>query len=318
MAAGRLNQQERYRIHALHGAGLSLRAIADALDRAPSTISRELRRNADLAGYHPERAEQISRNRRQRANRRPRIDALRIRWIERLLRHEWSPDQIAGATALASHEWIYRHIYADQRCGGNLFHSLRRRRKRRRKRGVRDGRGQLKDCVRIHERPAIVETRERPGDWEVDTLHASSGKAVVVTMTERRSRLHLLALAPDRSADSVMRAILGRLGRLRDNVHTLTADNGKEFAEHASIAWALGASFYFADPYAAWQRGSNENANGLTRQYLPRSTDFRTLDDTRLRWIEDRLNNRPRKTLRYRTPRAVFAEGFINPVANRS
>jgi len=318
MAAGRLNQQERYRIHVLRQAGLSLRAIADSLDRAPSTISRELRRNADAGSYHPERAERISRERRQRANRRPRIDALRIRWIERLLRHEWSPDQIAGATALASHEWIYRHIYADQQRGGTLFHSLRRKRKKRRKRGLRDGRGQLKDCVRIHDRPAIVETRERAGDWEIDTMHASRGKAVVVTMTERRSRLHLLAHAPDRSAGSVMRAILGRLGKLRANVHTLTADNGKEFAEHASIAWALKAGFYFADPYAAWQRGSNENANGLVRQYLPRSADFNAITAQSLRWIEERLNNRPRKTLSYRTPLAVFAEGYINPVANRS
>ncbi|MBS3923814.1 MAG: IS30 family transposase, partial [Xanthomonadaceae bacterium] len=102
------------------------------------------------------------------------------------------------------------------------------------------------------------------------------------------------------------------------NVHTLTADNGKEFAEHASIAWALKAGFYFADPYAAWQRGSNENANGLVRQYLPRSADFNAITAQGLRWIEERLNNRPRKTLSYRTPLAVFAEGYINPVANRS
>ena len=318
MAAGRLNQHERYRIHALCQAGFSLRAIADSLDRAPSTISRELRRNADGGGYHPERADRISRARRQRASRRPRIDALSIRWIERLLRHEWSPDQIAGTTALASHEWIYRHIYTDQRRGGTLFHSLRRKRKRRRKRGVRDGRGQLKDCIRIHDRPAIVESRERAGDWEIDTMYASRGKAVVVTMTERRSRLHLLAFSPDRSADSVMRAIVGRLGGLRANVHTLTSDNGKEFAEHQLIGLALGAQFYFADPYAAWQRGSNENANGLVRQYLPRSADFGAITGQTLRWIEERLNHRPRKTLGYRTPLAVFAEGFINPVANRS
>ena len=318
MAAGRLNQQERYRIHALRDAGWSLRAIAGALDRAPSTISRELRRNAEAGVYEPENAHRLSRHRRERANRRPRIDALRIRWVERLLRHDWSPDQIAGHSGLASHEWIYRHIYADQRNGGSLFQSLRRRRKQRRKRGLRDGRGQLKDCLRIHERPAIVESRERIGDWEVDTMQASCGKAVLVTMTERRSRLHLLAWSPDRSAEAVMRAILGRLGRLRDHVQTITSDNGKEFAEHASIAWALNAMFYFADPYAAWQRGSNENANGLVRQYLPRSADFGAINETKLRWIEERLNNRPRKTLGYRTPLDVFAEGYINPVAIRS
>lgn len=248
MAASRLNQQERYRIHALFGAGFALRTIAAVLERAPSTISRELRCNADAEGYNPERAQRASRLRRQRANRRPRIDALSIHWIERLLRHDWSPDQITGATGLASHEWIYRHVYADQRNGGSLFRSLRRRRKRRRKRGIRAGRGQLKACVSIHERPAIVETRERHGDWEVDTMHASQGEAVLVTMTERHSRMHLLAWAPDRSAEAVLRAIVGRLGRIRANVHTITADNGKEFADHASIAWAFKASFYFAAP----------------------------------------------------------------------
>jgi len=183
MAAGRLNQQERYRIHALCQAGLSLRAIADSLDRAPSTISRELRRNADAGSYHPERAERISRMRRQRANRRPRIDALRIRWIERLLRHEWSPDQIAGATALASHEWIYRHIYTDQQRGGSLFRSLRRKRKQRRKRGVRDGRGQLKNRAFCTQGGSVVDTRSMRA-----SRNRSSVRGIALTAWPRKVR----------------------------------------------------------------------------------------------------------------------------------
>jgi IS30 family transposase len=204
---------------------------------------------------------------------------------------------------VASHDWIYRHIDADQRRGGPLFRCLRRRRKQRRKRGLRDGRGQLKNCRRIQERPTKVELRDRVGDWEIDTMHASCGREVVVTLTERRSRLQLLAMAKNRTAEAVMRAVVSRLGNLASNVHTITSGNGKKFAEHEIIALALNADFHFADPHSPWQRGSNENANGLTRQYLPRNTDFSAITSERLREIENRLNTRPRKTLRYRPPR---------------
>lgn len=316
MADGRLNLHERYRIHALHAAGLSLRSIARELDRAPSTISRELRRNRTGRAYQPERAHALSRARRSDASSRPRIDARRIGRIEAYLEGDWSPQQIAGATGLASHEWIYRHVYADQRRGGSLFRCLRRKRRQRRRRGWRDGRGQLRNRRNLRERPAVVERRSRIGDWEVDTMYGR-GKAVVVTMTERRSRLHLLARSPDRKAENVASAIIGRLGALMAVVHTLTADNGKEFAGHRVIESALKADFYFADAYAAWQRGSNENANGLTRRYLPRKLDFATVTDERLRWIEDRLNTRPRKTLAFRTPLAIFTRE-TRTVANRS
>lgn len=318
MASGRLNLHERYRIHALHDAGYSLRDIALRIDRAPSTVCRELQRNSLNGRYRPERAQRFSERRRQAASARPRIDAERRARVEMHLAQDWSPEQIAGATGLASHEWIYRHIYADQRGGGELFLRLRRRRRQRRRRGLRDGRGQLKHRRSLHERPAIVEQRSRVGDWEIDTMHASRGPAVVVTMTERRSRLHLLAWSPDCKAHNVTRALLQRLGRHPTRVHTLTADNGKEFAEHPLIAAALEADFYFADAYAAWQRGTNENANGLTRPYLPRALDFNTITEPQLRWIEGRLNNRPRKILGFRTPLDVFAEGISNPVANQS
>ncbi|RBB56021.1 IS30-like element IS1112a family transposase, partial [Xanthomonas oryzae pv. oryzae] len=150
------------------------------------------------------------------------------------------------------------------------------------------------------------------------TIRASHGKGVVVSMTERRSRLHLLAYSPDGTAENVRNAIVQRLGGLRHTVHTLTADNGKEFADHRLIAACLQSDFYFADPYCAWQRGSNENANGLTRQYLPRQTDFSTITNAHLRWIEQRLYNRPRKILGFKTPLEVFSEEVLNSVANRS
>jgi len=316
MASSRLNQEERYLINAYRQAGLSMRDVAQRLDRAASTISRELRRNVSPQGYEPERAQRISWQRRSRASQRPRIGADRIQSIKAMLAQDLSPEQIAGSSGLASHEWIYQHIYADQRCGGSLFKHLRRRRRQRHRRGLRDGRGQLLHRRHWSERPAIVEARARLGDWELDTIRASRGKAVIVSMTERRSRLHLLAFSPDGTADNVMQAIVRRLGKLRDHVHTLTSDNGKEFAQHQIIARALKAEFFFADPHSPWQRGSNENANGLVRQYLPRNTDFSTVTEQQLGWIEARLYNRPRKTLGFKTPLDVF-ENSVKGVANQ-
>lgn len=318
MADGRLSQHERYRIHSLREAGCSLRGIALALDRSPSTISRELRRNRVDRYYEPIRAQRLSERRRSQASQRTRIAAEHIECIEACLREDWSPEQIAGTTGLASHEWIYQHVYADQRQGGTLFKSLRRRRRKRRRRGLRDGRGQLRHRRNWRERPPVVEQRSRLGDWEIDSMHASRGKAVVVTMTERRSRVHLLAHSPDGTADNVRQAIVGRLGHLYRGVHTLTADNGKEFAQHQRLGAALQADVYFADPYSAWQRGSNENANGLVRQYLPRDMDFATITDEQLRWIEQRLNTRPRKILGFKTPLDIFVGEFNNSVANQS
>ena len=248
MASDRLNQEERYLIHTYRQAGFSMRSIAQEMGRAASTISRELRRNGNAQRYDPEQAHRKSRQRRSRASQRPRIDSACIAKIEALLADDLSPEQIAGSTGLASHEWIYRHIYADQKRGGHLYQHLRKRRRRRHRRGLRDSRGQLQHQRRWTERPAIVAQRARLGDWELDTIRASRGKAVVVSMTERRSRVQLLAHSPDGTADNVMRAIVRRLGKLRAHVHTLTSDNGKEFAHHQIIALALKADFFFADP----------------------------------------------------------------------
>jgi IS30 family transposase len=318
MANSRLSQHERYRIHCLREAGCSLRAIALALDRAPSTISRELRRNGVGPHYEPIRAQGLSEQRRSLASQRTRIAPEHIACIEACLREDWSPEQIAGVTGLASHEWIYQHIYADQRQGGTLFTSLRQRRRKRRRRGLRDGRGQLRHRRSWRERPPVVEQRSRLGDWEIDTMRASRGKVVVVTMTERRSRVQLLARSPDGTAENVRQAIVGRLGHLRRGVHTLTADNGKEFAQHQRLGAALQADVYFADPYSAWQRGSNENANGLVRHYLPRKLDFATITDEQLRRIEQQLNTRPRKILGFKTPLDIFVGEFNSRVANQS
>ena len=318
MSRGHLTQAERYQAHALREAGLSLRAIGRRIDRSASTICREFKRNRCPTGYSPDPAHARARHRRRQASRRARINPSHWPRIEALLREDHSPEQIAGATGLASHERIYQHIAADHRRGGTL-HTLLRQSKPRRKRRCRpDRRGQIKLRRDISARPPVVDERSRIGDWELDTMVKAHGGQALVTLTERRSRLHLIRRVSQRTAEAVSRAIIGTLAPIKHVVHTLTADNGKEFAEHELIAIACKADFYFAKPYASWQRGTNENGNGLVRAYLPKGTDFATVSDEQLREIERRINSRPRKTLGWRTPYEVFAEALNNRVAIRS
>ncbi|MDO0788964.1 IS30 family transposase [Xanthomonas campestris] len=260
----------------------------------------------------------MSEHRRTQASRRLRIDAERICQIEGLLSEDFSPEQIAGRTGLASHEWIYWQIYADQKRGGQLFTHLRRRRRNRRRRGVRDGLGQLTHRHSWTRRPSVVEQRSPIGDWELDTLRASYRKAVVASMTERRSRLHLLAYSPDGTAENVRNAIVQRLYGLGHTVHTLTADNGKEFDDHQLIAACLQSDFYFADPYCAWQRGSKKMPTGRLASTCHDRPISARITDAHLRWIEQRLYNRPRKILGFKTPLEVFSEEVLNSVANQS
>ena len=318
MSRGHLTQRERYQAHALRETGLSLRAIGKRMERSASTICRELKRNRCPTGYAPDPAHVRAQRRRQRASRQARIDPSHWPKIEALLRDDHSPEQIAGSTRLASHERIYQHIAADHRRGGTLFKLLRQSKPRRRRRCRPDRRGQIKRRRDISERPAIVETRSRVGDWELDTMVKANGGQVLLTLTERHSRLHLIRRVSQRTADAVCRAIVGTLAPIKELVLTLTSDNGKEFAEHEVIAIACEADFFFAEPYASWQRGTNENHNGLVRYYLPKGTDFATVSDERLAEIERRINSRPRKTLGWRTPYEVFGEALKNRVAVRS
>ncbi len=239
--------------------------------------------------------------------------------MEQLLREDWSPEQVSGwlaqeeGTAI-SHEWIYWYVYEDKRRGGDLHRHLRCQKPRRKRYGHYDRRGQIRERVPIDERPEVVEARSRIGDWEADTVIGKPGGAVLVTLVERRSRLSLIALAPNKTAEAVKAAILKVLQPLSAQVHTLTYDNGKEFAYHMEIAKVLKADGYFAHPYHSWERGLNENTNGLIRQYLPKGTDFNKPTDRQVLEIMDKLNNRPRKCLGYKTPNQVFF-GINPPVA---
>ncbi len=225
---------------------------------------------------------------------------------------DWSPEQISDRAQLEntlaiSHESIYQHVYADKARRGDLCARLRPPKPyRKRYASGRERRGHIPARVGIAHRPAEVERRDRIGHWEADTVHGRRRAGAVLSLVERCSRLTRLSKLPRASADAVRRGARRRLGPIAHAVDSVTADNGKEFARRQQIAADLDADFYFADPYAAWQRGSNENTNGLIRQYLPKSRDMTTITGPEIRMIETRLNLRPRKCLGYLTPYEVF------------
>jgi len=311
----RLTREKRYTLEVLIRKRTPQKDIAAMLEVHPSTISRELRRDGmNARTYGHRRAERHSKANQPRPGRPACVATLAL--AEEKLRHEqWSPEQISRHFALMetgsiSHETLYRHIYRDQSAGGDLHRHLRHRLKSYRKRGQagRERRGKLKDQKMINERPPVVEERSRVGDWEMDTvLGGNAGGPVLVTMVERRSRYTLIALAASREANEVSAAILEAMRACRDKVLTMTYDNGKEFALHWLLAGLLEADAYFAHPYHSWERGLNENTNGLIRQYFPKGTDFSRVTAAEVRAIQDKLNSRPRKCLDYRTPNDIFS-----------
>ncbi len=279
-----------------------------------STVSRELKRNRGQRGYRPQQAQGLAMERRQKAI--LRITAEMWVLVERLLKQDWSPEQISGRLkkeqqVCLSHEWIYQYVLADKQTGGDLYRHLRCQKKRRKRYGKYDRRGQLPNCRSIEERPAIVNSRKRLGDWEVDTITGKSHKQAMVTLTERKSRLTLLGKVTRRTAQAVQKQIHRLLLPVADKAHTLTSDHGKEFAYHEQIAEALNLTFYFAHPYAAWERGTNENTNGLLRQYFPKKHDFQSVSNKEIEQAMLRLNFRPRKSLRFKTPFEVFYRSSV-------
>jgi IS30 family transposase len=309
---------ERYQIRAYLKAGYTQQAIARELDRAPSTISRELKRNTGLRGYRPQQAQRRAGERKQRHCHVIITDAT-WRRIVSLLEEDWSPEQISGwleksGQPTVSIEWIYHYILTDKNAGGELYRHLRCQKKRRKRYGSLDKRGQIKNRVSIDERPAIVDTRQRVGDWEMDLIIGRIGGSVLMTAVERTTRYTLIGLAPNKTAEEVKDCIVDIMKPLTHLVETQTYDNGKEFALHEIIAEALGASSYFAHPYHSWERGLNENTNGLIRQYARKGTSFDKMRPQDVINIMGKLNNRPRKCLDFQTPNQVLF-GINPPVA---
>lgn len=305
-----LTREQRYQIYALKKAGLSQAQIAVVLGFHKSTISRELRRNVGQRGYRPKQAQRLAQQRAQ-AKHRHRIKPETWALVEDKLRLDWSPEQISGWLELTghpvvSHERIYQFVLADKKAGGCLYKHLRCQKLRKKRYGARERRGQLPGRRGIETRPSIVEQRSRLGDWELDTIIGKGHKQALVSLTERKARFTLIAMVERKTAEQVSSEIIRLLQPHVQKVHTLTSDNGKEFARHEEMAQSLDADFYFARPYASWERGTNENMNGLIRQYFPKQCDFRAVTDDKIRQAMERLNNRPRKCLGYRTPNEVF------------
>jgi len=305
-----LTQVQRYQIYALMKAGLNQTQIANIIGVHKSTISRELRRNRGQRGYRPKQAHKRCVQRRLHKSQ-PRIAQTTWHLIEHLLREQWSPEQISlwlrqHANITVSHEWIYQYVLADKQAGGALYRNLRCQKQRKKRYGAYSRRGCIPNAISIEERPAIVDTRCRLGDWELDTVIGKNHHQALVTLVERKSKLTLIAKVASKTAEAVSKAIIRLLKPLSPWVHTLTADNGREFSWHQKIAKALNAKFYFAHPFASWERGLNENTNGLIRQYFPKKHDFKTITQQQIKRVMDKLNNRPRKCLGIKTPNQVF------------
>jgi IS30 family transposase len=311
--------EERYQIYSLLKAGHRPSEIARLIKRHKSTISRELRRNRGQRGYRPALAQRLARARRGHCEGNARrFGRHHWRLVERLVKWQWSPEQVAGRLGLLkrfsiSPERIYRYLLADKGAGGNLYRHLRCQRIRKKRYGIPSRQGQWADRPSIEARPAIVERRTRIGDWELDTVFGKGHGRCLLSMNERRSRLTVLSKLPRRCPRALARASIRWLRKLKRKVHSMTVDRGGEFVLYRLIAKALKTKFYFAHPYAAWERGTNENSNGLLRQYLPKGKDLAAVSSAMLRFVMNRLNHRPRKCLGWRTPYEVFFN--LKPVA---
>lgn len=310
-----LDAGERHQIHALRAQEFSIRQIAEHLKRSASTISRELARNCGPKGeYNAKAADARACARRSAASRQWRVmpDYFWDSEIWSLLRTGWSPEQIAGrrrAWALGfdvSARWIYMKIAEDRAHGGTLYKYLRHKGKKRRKR-TDAGVGRIPNRVGLEARPAVVDQKSRVGDWEVDLIVGQAHQGYLLTLVERKTKWVRMCKLSDKRADTVKRAMVRLLRPYQAVVHTITADNGTEFAQQAWVAKRLGASVYFADPYASWQRGLSEHTNGLVRDYFPKRTRFTDVRPASIREVQDRLNDRPRKVLGFLTPAEAFA-----------
>ena len=309
-----MTYEQRCQLSALNKKGCSQREIAKVIGVSQSTISREQTRNKGERGYRHKQAQEKATQRRQEARKAHKMTPELIGVIEAKIREEWSPEQISGwlleeNEQLISHESIYRHIWADRRAGGDLYQSLRRQGKKYdKRRHGKSTRGQIKNRVSIDERPKIVENKGRIGDWEIDTMIGKGHSGAMVTIVERATMFTLAAQVNSKNATEVAAATIALLKPFKDVVHSITADNGKEFAYHESISKELSTDVYFAHPYSSWERGLNENTNGLLRQYFPKSTDFKEVSSPDVDHALNRLNTRPRKGLDFKTPTQLMGD----------
>lgn len=319
-----LTEEQRYTIEKLLSQHFTKSKIANIIGVHKSTISREVKRNQDLrSGNYISGLAQRKSEHRKKEKARHKVFTEKIKErAEELLGQDFSPEQITGycrkqGEEMVSHERLYQHVWSDKKKGGQLHTHLRRQGRRYRKRGaLKDHRGIIKNKLSIDKRPAIVEQKARFGDLEVDTIIGKNHKGAIVTINDRATGMLKMKRIVKKEASITSNAIIELLESWKPfNLSTITADNGKEFAEHEKISEQLGIEVYFAHPYHSWERGANENLNGLIRQYIPKNTDFQSLSDEYIEYIEDKLNQRPRKRFGFLSPYQKMESLLFNQVA---
>ena len=306
-----ITSEERHTIAHLLSQNLSPATVAKQLGRDKSTITREIKRNCDQRNgeYRYDLAERKAQDRQRFKPKRCDYTPAVAAHVERELAKWHSPEQIVGdahkqGIDCVSIETIYLKIWADKKKGGKLYEDLRNRSKRYRKRGsAKDLRGKISNATSIDKRPGVVDERKRLGDLEIDLIIGSGHNGAILTINDRVSGLLIMEQLTGKQAAEVTAATIARLQPYKDQVHTITSDNGKEFAGHQEIAKALEIDFFFAHPYHSWERGSNENLNGLVRQYIPKGTNIATLPAELFPRVEKALNDRPRKRHGYHSPK---------------
>ncbi len=315
-----LTQEQRYTIQALLQAGISRKIICEKIGKNKSVLSRELKRNADQRNgcYKADLAERKCQQRHQTKRKSVKFTEDIQQFVEGLIQEDYSPEQIVGFAnrnqiACVSHERIYQHLWNNKRQGGKLYTHLRTQGKRYRKRGAsKDKRGVITGRIDIEERPKIVDEKQRFGDLEIDLVIGKNHKKAILTINDRASGKAKIALLKSKSAKEVKQKTVEILTEWKPFLHTITSDNGKEFALHQEIAKALDIDYYFAKPYHSWERGANENYNGLLRQYFPKKYNFDLITSQRLKEVENKINDRPRKRLGYLSPNFVFSQIINN------
>lgn len=315
MSYKRVTVTERRLIRMWGQAGHGQREIARRLDRSPSTICREIARNSGGCGYRPEQAHSMAQERAKRPGPRRFTEEIRIE-AESRLREGWTPEMISGRARVEGRPWvcketIYKHIYEDAKAGGDLWRQLPRAHRKRHRRCPRDDgrrRGVIANQRMIDARPAEVGTRVSVGHWEGDLMYGANKSGHLVTLVERKTRFTLVARTATKEAREVTRTICKMFGAMpQPSRLSLTLDNGKEFAWHEKLARKTSMDVFFAHPYHAWERGTNENTNGLIRRLYPKTASFLGIGKAHLKRIDTFLNDRPRKCLGWMTPREEMA-----------
>lgn len=319
-----ITESQRYTISRMLGEGYKQKAIAEAIGKDKSVVSREIKRNRDerTSKYDDDLANRKYLNRQKKKRKHVKFISEMEDRVEVLLKKDYSPEQIVGymkkkGEDVVSMERIYQHVWSDKKKGGTLHEHLRRQGRRNAKRGNKQaGRGMIKNRIGIEKRPAEVEERKRFGDLEVDLIIGKNHHQAIVTINDRASGMLKMRKVNSKESKEVSRAIISELEDWKPYIETMTSDNGKEFAGHELVSSELLIDFYFARPYHSWERGSNENLNGLVRQYFKKGADFTIVTQEDIKKVENILNNRPRKRFGFETPTFIMEKLlFSNSVA---